>query len=291
MFSDDPLMDSNPYRQFKNLCLEMNPHKKSELLVEESVHFASKCEKINQSVEQFKQSISSIPFLSVILFWGQQIVKDKILGINHLNLMRTLIERKLIPIFKSKAVLMTFQDYTQIDHEAIINRIRSNQELYIQKREELVSFYVFFSNWVSQITYGYIENATDTDRKIAARRRLHYESYIELLSLLPERERLLTKLYYLGGERSLDEVLSLEVRNVDFAKHIIHFSDHFVRYPAHVVEDLKIYIGEREKGFVFKKKKGSDRINHTVPYRAFKQAIKKLNLPSSFSFRDLVREF
>lgn len=64
------------------------------------------------------------------------------------------------------------------------------------------------------------------------------------------REQILTKMFYLGGSRALEEVLSVKIEQIDFSRFLIHFSED-ISYPQHLFESIKKYIQDRKKGFVF----------------------------------------
>lgn len=283
---EDPTLFSPGYLKLEKLCSNIEAN-----LQEKIVDFASAAERIESVVDDFHGKVASYSLLSMILYWAKLTAKDKVFGSVYLDLMNDLIDKDLIPIHTEHKKIGTLSDFARIGHESIINRIRSYQDWVIRRREELVTLYVIFGNWLSEKTFGYVPKAIDPDRKMAAKRVVPYDKYILLLSFLPTRERILAKLYYLGGERSMEQVLSLEVSHIDFVKHRIYFGEHFVNYPDHVFADLKIYLGRRVKGFVFtKKSKSNERINNTVPYRALKRVASELKLPASFSYRDLVKE-
>lgn len=283
---EDPRLMANPYQRIESLCLEWDSKHSLQHLFEEGKTFAEASEEVDHTIDKFQRKMNTLSLLSVILLWAQYMGKDKALGAKRLSMLSELMEEGLFPPKKK----MTLKEFALSGHDSVIDHIRSFSKWFLQKREDFVTFYVEFGNWLSQATYGFIPIVTDLDRQMTARRKLPFETYIDLLALLPEREHILTKLFYLGGERALEEVLNLEIKHIDFAKGHIHFPGYFVRYPMHVLDDLKAYIEERKKGFVFLSKQG-ERINHTVPYRALKVAAQKLGLPSTFTFKDLVKEF
>ena len=168
------------------------------------------------------------------------------------------------------------QDLSSQDPAKMINQIRSFQHWPIDKREDYVLLYNAFSSWLAKETFGYFPEAKDLDRETTRKRRLSFDSYIEILKHLDLREQILAKIFYLGGHRNLEEVLSLKIENVDFVKQHLLFSDEEVSY--------------RKTGFVFSGKDG-ERISHTTPFRALKSAVVELDLDPTFTFKDFAKDF
>jgi integrase len=284
--SQDPKLVTAPYQKLETLCLQKTSKKSLQELLHEGHAFAKASGIIEKTVEKFQSDMHSILVLSLILLWSQYTLKESSLGERHLNLMAELVQDEILPSKKN----MTLQDYAKQGHEPTIDRIRSHSTWLIQKKEDMVSFYLDFANWVNLSTYGYISLAIDPDKTITARRKFPFEAYIKLQTLLPLRERILIKLFYLGGERALEEIIALKIQDIDFKNNQIHFESHFVRYPLHVIDDIIQHIGDRKKGYVFISKQGQ-KINHSVPYRALKAAAAQLGLASTFTFKDLIKEY
>lgn len=279
-------LGSEDFLNFEKRCLQIKSQCSSSLKQNISI-FESASEKIKSSVSNFQYEVSLVPLLSAILVWAKKTNSDHIFGKRHLSLMEELISTQLIPILDSQ-LLNTLKQFSESSHDFHINNIRGHSAWYLQKREDAVSLYVSFSNWLSETTLGYVKRAFDPDRLTTAKRAFAFEKYIELLSHLPERERIIAKLFYLGGARSLEDVLSLKVNDIDFVRNSISYPENTTKYPLHVIEDLKTLLGTRKKGFVFANKLDSNRIHHTVPYRAIKKVAHKLGLPTEFSYKNLV---
>jgi integrase len=169
----------------------------------------------------------------------------------------------------------------------VIERIRSYGNWSLAKREDYVLLYKTFSEWLSKETLGYVPEAKDFDRWATEKRLISFELYIEILSHLDLREQILAKIFYLGGNRLLEEVLSVKIEDVDFTKSLIHFSED-VFYPQHLFEDIKKHIKDRKKGYIFIGKDG-DRISITTPFRALKRVVSELNLNPEFTFKEFTK--
>jgi len=279
------MTQSKPYHEIELYCLDSS---KSEIhLLSEQFERASN--ETHYALEKFHETISQIPLISTILSWSKIIVKDNPLGNRYFDFMSEMIRLKLLPTLQEQDLYL-LKNYTAHGHEVIINQIRVYKEWYHQKREDAIIVYLSFANWLSKATLGYVSEAFDPDRTISANKNLPYERYVDLLALLPERERLIAKLFYLGGARSLDDILSLKVTDINFDQNLIQFPNKSKTYPQHVFTDIKAFIGNRKRGFLFSNKHLNEQVHHTVPYRALKKAAVKAGFSENFSFKDFVKE-
>lgn len=274
---------------FEEFCFKIIPNI-SDPLFHYRVAISAASEQVHSSINKLHGALSQVPILSFILVWARKMEENKTLGRRYLQLMHELISIQLFPVIqKNQPILL--ENYVSMGHDIILNHIRSHSSWFLQKREDVVAVYINFTQWCSDFSVNYVHTAVDHDREIASKRRLSYEKYIELLSVLPHRERIITQLFYLGGARSLEDILALKIANVNHTEGHIQFEQGgSIRYPQHILEDIKTYLKGREKGFMFSNMQSTDRINHTIPYRALKKAAQKIGLPSSFSYKDLVKE-
>ncbi len=277
------------YKRLFELCNQIKGQKDRTPLEVYSKEFTSAADQVSQEIEKFKAKISSIPFIAAILVWASFVEKDKVFGYRYLDMMRELLIMDIIPYKNEENKPLTIEEFNALNYATIIDVIRCNIKWPEQKREDFVSFYVVFLNWLSDATFGYISKMQDPDRQLTARRLLPYQTYIEIISSLSLRDKILVKIFYLGGNRSLDEVFSLKIEDINFSECKLNLSGCFVSYPKHVLEDLKSYLGRRRKGHVFIGRDGQ-RIDHTVPYRAVKSVTAKLNLDPKFTLKDFVRD-
>lgn len=277
------------YNGLMQFCLNIDPDYDEIRYLACAGDFATYSSFVFDEIELFKVRVAKTPLLAVILLWAGNIENDRIFGTRHIEIMKELIEKKLIlyqdPI---DAKLVTIADFSGLGHQTTIDNIRCYKEWSIDKREDFVKFYAEFANWLSEASFGFIHKAVDSDRATTANRWLPFDLYVTIIKELAERERILAKVFYLGGARSLEEVLSLKIEDIDSKQGVLRISGEAVRYPKHVFEDLKEYINTRKKGYVFVGRKG-DRIDHTVPYRSLKTVIIKLKLDPSFTFKDFVK--
>lgn len=234
---------------------------------------------IQKQVDSFKQKISTLPLSIFIILWADLTRHDKIYANRYLTMMNDLIEERIL---NSSSIL---QNISEQDSYLIIDKIRCHKKWLIPKREDYVLLYRIFSEWLSKETCNYIPEAKDSDRIATHLRRVSFETYIQLLNHLKLREQILVKLFYLGGARALEEILSVKIQDLDFKKCSIHFTEP-VSYPPHLFEDIKIYIEDRNNGYLFVGRNG-ERMSHSTPFRSLKTAVSKLKLDPEFTFKDL----
>jgi integrase len=234
----------------------------------------------HKQVDAFKEEIARESIAVFIATWADIARKDTAYGVEHLKMMCDLIERKLLP-------LVVLRDFARVDLSSLLENIRSFEEWTISKREEIILLFTSFVFWLSKETFGYVPEAVDPDRVVSQKRQVSFKTYIDILERLDLRERILAKMFYLGGSRGLEEVLSVKIEDVDFKKNSIRFAEE-VSYPRHLFEDIKKYIQDRKKGYLFVGKEG-ERISHTTPFRALKKIAVDLKLDPDFTFKELTK--
>jgi integrase len=184
-----------------------------------------------EEIKKFESKINDSPLAAIVLLWARYVIKGP-LGIPNVEMMYDLVENKILD-FKGlkKGKLLTLGEFAKYDHDSVIDSIRSNKEWISWKREEYVHLYINFENWLSEATFGFIPKALDYDRLITEKRKLPFSQYVKILNELQDRERILTKIFYLGGSRSLEEVLSLRIEDIDYFNKTIKSSDESISYP------------------------------------------------------------
>lgn len=204
--------------------------------------------------------------------------------------MKELISAGFIGIKDTRGNAWTLKHMISIGHDSILEALRCNEIFPIEKTEELVKFYIDFVNWLSEKTLGYVPRAFDPDFEKTKNRKLPYNSFLIITQKLDPRERLIAQLLYFGRTRTIEEILSLKIEDISPSSGHIMISQKPIPYPKHVLKDLQTYIGNRKKGLIFVSRKQGERLDHTVPYRALKTVISKLDVDPSFSFTDFVKD-
>ena len=279
--------EKEAYEQLLKSCLSIDLQQDEKKLSVLTSDFAKSSQDLQQQVAAFKEGIAGSPLSAMVLLWGERVSNDKIFGKNYLKIMRDLVETGLLPLALNKKKATTLQDLSSQDPSHIIDEIRCHQDWSISRREDAVLLYTAFAKWLSVETCGYVSEAKDVDRIAAQKRAIAFETYLKVLSHLDLREQILAKMFYLGGQRALEEVLSVKIEDVDFSRSLIHFSED-VSYPRHLFEDIKRYIRDRKKGYVFAGKE-DERVSTTTPFRALKRVAAKLGLDPEFTFKEFTK--
>ncbi|MBS0654698.1 MAG: site-specific integrase, partial [Verrucomicrobia bacterium] len=280
---------SKSFNRLLQFCDELKADSDSVSLLAHGSDMMVLSEKVDEAISQFQHQISNKPFMALVVSWASDVDAHLASGERLVACILDLIEHGVLPYEDKKShKFITLSQLQLEDHADVFDAIRSVNEWSVDKQEEYVLIYGQFANKLSELTSGLILEPFDIDRSLTSKRRLPFETYIKILKHLSERERILTKIFYLGGSRSLEEVLSLKIEDIDFTNHTLYISEEPIVYPKHVFHDLKYFIGRRTKGFVFTGRSG-DKIDHTVPYRALKLIISKLDLDPAFTFKDFVK--
>ncbi|MBY0529254.1 MAG: site-specific integrase [Rhabdochlamydiaceae bacterium] len=270
--------EGQAYEQLITSCLSLSSEHdltKLDALKTDVSHFS---EDLHKQVESFKQAISKMPLSVFVILWADSVFDEK--SSYKLELMRDLIETKLVS-------LSSLEKLAKLDPSFILEKIRCCPEWTLNKREDAVLLYTSFASWLSQETFAFVAETKDLDRLATQKRQVPFDLYIKILSHLDLREQILAKMFYLGGNRGLEEVLSVKIEDIDFKKASVHLSE-TVLYPRHLFSDIESYIQGRKKGYLFLGKEG-ERISHTTPFRALKKVVSKMQLDPEFTFRELVR--
>lgn len=279
-FIDLKTKEGQVFEKILNTCLSLDPDQDMSKLGATRTNVSRLSESLHEQVDTFKQKLAEVPLFTFIVLWGEMTLEDKKFGIQHLKSMHDLIESKVLP-------LSLLEKFTKLDPSAILEKIRAFPDWSINKREEVALLYLSFISWLSKETFGFVPEAVDLDRIASQKRQVPFETYINILDHLDLRERILAKMFYLGGNRGLEEVLSVKVEDVDFKKRRIRL-DEEVSYPRHLFDDIEDYIEGRKKGYVFMGRDG-ERISHTTSFRALKKVVSDLKLDPEFTFRELTK--
>lgn len=250
--------------------------------------FNTKGQEIRKEIDQFNKQISAFPLAVLIRLWADNLGKNEVLGEKYLSMMWDLIENRVIPLKDQKSGKPLTLDTFKLSNSFIIDQIRCNKKWTIDERELLVVFYQEFSRWLSHQTFNLISEAIDYEKELASHRKISFSTYIEFIKALEPRERILTKIFYLGGSVALEDVLSIKIENLNFEDSCIKIGCEDIEFPSHLMCDLKEFVGDKKKGYVFRGKQ-NDRINHTVPYRALKPVAIKLGFAEDFTFKEFVK--
>lgn len=218
--------------------------------------------------------------------FGAWVTQMRALDQNVVVYCNEIFKLKILPIHDTIQSFSVLQAST-LNHDQIINDIRSLRDKTIELREHLVSTYISFINWLSQVTYSYIKPIVDPDQIKRDGRVVSYPVFIKLLGCLDDRSQVVAKLLYFGGTRTLEEVLDLDLKHVDFKTNYINYRSQLVRYPQHILDDIKALTVHRTSGRIFLGRQNTP-MNPSTIFRNFKEAGSKVGLGDSFSPKMLI---
>lgn len=278
--------EKNPISDLMQFCREVYPQKDKASLDKDINSFSKATTTYVTQTDTFHKNIATVPLVSTVVFWGKTTVADKFSSARNAEAMHQLIKHGFIGLKDTQGKSWTLSHMVSLGHDFIVEAIRCNEIWSVEKTEEYIQFYLSFVNWLSEVTLGYVPRAEDPDIKKTQLRKIPLSDFITIRKNLKIRERAIADLLYYGGDRSLEEILNLKTSDVKEDQVI--FKNASIHYPKHVLKNLQEYIGSRKKGPLFVGLHG-EKVNPTVPYRALKTAISKMNMDPSFTFFDFLK--
>lgn len=199
-----------------------------------------------------------------------------------------LVQEKFLEFFDEENQLLPLNFVKYSESRDIIDKIRCRRDLSLDLREQLVNTYLIFTRWVENETHGYVERTFDPDEVKRQGRAIDYSMFIKLLQHLDDKMQVVAKLLYFGGSRTLDEVLSLDLKDVNYEEKVIRYNSQLISYPTHVFADLKAITQDRKKssGRVFVGRQNAN-LNPATVFRKFREAASRIGLGDSFTHKSL----
>lgn len=220
----------------------------------------------DDALSTYWKTVRDTPLLTAFLDWMKEHRSNDL----TLEYAKIIVENGLIQFLDVKKQPVKLCDLTQANLKIQIDEIRCREKYSIMVREKLVGVFLVFFSWLSTHTLQYVPELEDPDKQRTGARLMDHETFISLVELLDERCRMIAKLLYFGGDRTLDEVVKLQIEDVDFKNQRINLQGVLVNYPRHVFEDIKLLIGNRSSGAVFLGRNSSS-INPSTMFRKFKE--------------------
>ncbi len=276
-----PAEGADSFESFFNYCKAQLP---SQDLAQSYHVFLKEKSRLGEEVRQSIDILSKEPFLTAFLVW----IKEIALEPPERLASKTLLENGFIGIKDKEGQVWTLASARLFDHCNVIEAIRCHKEWSFTLRESLVETYLDFMLWLSKSTFGYIKKTEDPDLWRIQGRYLAYKNFINFLSKLKDEDQLVAKLLYFGGTRTLEEVLSLNIEDIDFSKRLVNFGLQPVSYPLHVFADLKDLSQDQKKGRIFVGRRGKGTaLNPATIFRNFKEAAVEVGLGKNFTPKTL----
>lgn len=262
---------------FLNYCKAQLP---SQNLVKSYDAFLTERKRLQSELEKSIGAISEQPLLTAFLAWIKEV---SVIPSFDLSLAKALLENGFIGITDKEGHVWTIARASEFNHQSIIDAIRCRYDWSTEVREGLVMAYTSFIQWLSNLTFGYVNKVEDPDLIRSNARAFPYSMFLKFASNLKDKDRLVAKLLYFGGSRTLEEVLNLHLEEVDFDNRAILFGKERIQYPLHIFADIKSLSHGRKKGRVFLGRKNNDALNPTTVFRNFKTAAIAIGIGKIFT--------
>lgn len=255
------------------------------LFEKEKEAFVKGRDRLHGEIASFSKVAKEISLLAAFFVWAKEYTMQSLLEDNS----PLLVKNEFIN-FKNKSGSFTkIKDINEKGIKSDLERIRCHKGLTIAQRETLVQNFIDFFNWLANQTLFYHLKIVDPDKSQSQNRALAHEDFVDLLTHLDKRYQLIAKLLYFGGRRTLDEVITLNIEEVDVKNRLINYEDTSVSYPLHVFEDIKTLVDARTSGNLFIGRQGAP-INPSTIFRNFKEVANLLGLGDSFSPKTLTTD-
>jgi hypothetical protein len=267
---------ADTFEYFLNYCKAKLP---SQNLNKSYEIFLAERKRLQGEMKTFSDTIAVQPLLTGFLAWVKEIL---VLPNVDLNLAKILLENGLIGINDKEGEVWTIAKAKEFDHQSVIDAIRCRSEWPTTLREDLVMAYVIFIQWLSSVTYGYIDKIEDPDQLRTQARALPYPLFLNFISHLKDKDRLVAKMLYFGGNRALEDILDLKIEEVDFENRFIYFNTQPITYPLHIFADVKALVKDRQKGRIFLGRQNTP-LNAATIFRNFKDAATASGMGQNFT--------
>lgn len=252
--------------------------------LEESIRmFKDERESLRKAIKHSLAILKNQPLLTAFLIWSE----DNYVKKDYPDYAKMLVQMKFIKFEDGNEHLLIIKNLKENFFYDILESIRCTKNLDIWQREMLVLSFRDFVNWMWAVTRLSAFDIKDWDKERTYARLFEYDDFIKFVSKLDNKFQVIAKLLYFGGDRNLEEVLSLNVQDISFSNKTITYGNERIPYSLHVFEDLKEIIGIKTSGRVFIGRQNSP-LNPATVFRNFKEAALKAGLDPSFSPKTLL---
>lgn len=233
-------------------------------------------DQFTQAIQTFQQELINIPLGAGIEIWLRGLDLPKQIVAEYETYMIRLIDLGLLKLMNQYGHIRTLNELSPNEHQSIIEEIRCSSKLTIAEKEKLVETYILFSQHLSRITCRLITQGENSDFQRTIKRVVQYKEFIEFIQLLPERDALIAKLLYFGAP-TMDEVLNLKVNQVVMKEGMVQFKKCSVRYPKHIMIELKNYLTNKAKEELIFMNLHGEMVERTHLNNCFNRASRKLS--------------
>lgn len=275
---------SDPFDYFIDYFKKKTPRNN---LLKESENYNHLFRLAQEQEKKYKEDISQKTLISAFLTWIKYVrtIENDFFDPQNLNFLKIIVDEGSIP-FEKNGEMLTLSQINTADLTFPLEKIRSSPNLSIAVKEACVRIYLLFLRWLSLSTLEYIPSIEDPDKAKIQGRVISRDQFTKLILNLDEKGQLVAKLLYFGGSRTLEEVLSLKLEDVNFKQSLIRYGTQLVSYPAHVFSDIKVLTTPRKTGRIFLGRQNAP-LNRVTIFRSFKEAGSLAGLGTDFSPKGL----
>lgn len=259
----------------------------SHQLMETCIKFQGAEQKLGVEISKFINSVEQLPFISAFLVWTHNIACE----LDYVGEAQEILKSRLIPFHDAEGNVFTIAHASRFDHAEVVEAIRCLRNIPLQVREDMVIVYITFIEWINYLTqYHLFTDLEDPDIRRTWWRKLPLSRFCDfIIGIKNENARIVAKLLYFGGNRTLDEILRLEIKDIDYENRQITFGTSKVSYPLHVFSDIKSIAHPRTSGKVFIGRQNAALSPKTI-FLNFKSAVKLAGLDPAFSIKTLTAD-
>jgi len=240
--------------------------------------FSKEAWEMQAKVKQFTSFLKEVPFVVAFGYWLKGISSmDGYWLEKYLKGCANLLKKELIPLVNSQGEILTLDEFRQIGHQKILEEIRCVSEWTLLEKEEAVQCYVQFSHSLARYTCNFISAGSDPDRNLVRRKKIKYETFLDFVQRLSERDSLIAKLLYFGVP-SMESVLSLKKSAINPEESSVSLSEGEVVLPKHLIKDLITHIQHKKdkQDLVFTNVRGAE-VERAHLNQSFSRACEKMS--------------
>lgn len=245
---------------------------------------------LQDAVGQFLEVVRIIPLCTII----QKYIGDQISDIafckKAIDAFKIFYINEVFPTKNKLGLTLTIDDLRGLGHGEICERIRCIPAISHLEREDLVKIYLNFALDLHQFTFYLIQKPFDPDREKTKYRVLPLEKFWEFSSFLSERDALIAAIMYYSGHQ-LNEVLSLQVKDVHPKDGTITFKASMASLPRHISLRLRSFLFDKKTSDLLFINRKNEEVSRTHVLTAFKKASNKIAVSEKITPKSLIISF
>ena len=272
---------------FKESILKFLPRSKADWnkFVKSAERFQKARLKFHEVFSDYLAVVYNELFINVFFLWAHLNLNDELFSFHIKNL----LEKQVIKFLDDKRKYLRVQDLTIEYIVSNIDLIRSLKEFKYRYRDSLVKTYLEVVRWAYTVSYKSTVDIQDPERVKTKKRALSYEMFCNLVDNMEPKYQIVAELLYLGGSRTMDQVVNVKIGDINFNKNSIKFGTHVIHYPKHVITEIKEIVGTRKSGNVFIGRMKAPLAPATI-FRNFNEAASQIGLGEGFSPKSLTTD-